>query len=95
MDDLTAPAEPQQDELWLISYDDLTNGDSKVAHCSNTLCTAATPTTLDSTGNVGPYTSVTVGTDGFGLISYWDVTNSDLKVAHCTLTGCPAYAHNR
>jgi hypothetical protein len=34
-------------------------------------------TTLNSTGNVGEYTSVTVGTDGFGLISYNDGTNGD------------------
>ena len=52
-------------------------------------------TTLDSTWFVEEFTSVTVGTDGFGLISYYDGTNGDLKVAHCTLPGCPAYAHNR
>jgi preprotein translocase subunit Sec61beta len=83
------------DGFGLISYWDSTNGDLKVAHCTNLACTAATATTIDSTGNVGGHTSVTVGTDGFGLISYHDATNADLKVAHCTLTGCPAYAHNR
>ena len=39
-------------------------------------------TTLDTTGDVGEYTSVTVGADGLGLISYFDATNADLKVAH-------------
>jgi hypothetical protein len=47
-------------------------------------------TTLDSTGDVGRFTSVTVGTDGFGLISYYDDTNRDLKVAHCTNLACTA-----
>ena len=78
------------DGFGLISYYDGTNADLKVAHCTDTACTAATTTTLDSTGNVGPFTSVTVGTDGFGLISYWDNTNLDLKVAHCTNTACSA-----
>jgi len=35
-------------------------------------------TTLDSTGDVGQFTSVTMGTDGLGLISYHDVTNRTL-----------------
>jgi hypothetical protein len=39
--------------------------------------------TLDSTGDVGQDTAVTVGADGLGLISYHDVTNGNLKVAHC------------
>jgi hypothetical protein len=41
---------------------------------SRACCTAATTTTLDSAGDVGRYTSVIVGTDGFGLISYYDDT---------------------
>jgi len=40
-------------------------------------------TSLDGPGNVGQYTSVTIGADGLGLISYHDVTNRTLKVAHC------------
>ena len=41
-------------------------------------------TTVDSDGDVGTHTSVTVGADGLGLISYYDNTNVDLKVAHCS-----------
>src|SRR6266542_735154 len=37
---------------------------------------------LDSTGTVGLYNAITIGTDGLALISYWDATNGDLKVAH-------------
>ena len=43
-------------------------------------------TTLDSTGDVGEWTSVTIGADGLGLISYY--ANGDLKVAHCNDTAC-------
>jgi hypothetical protein len=76
------------DGLGLISYRDATNDDLKVAHCSNTNCTAATISTLDSTDNVGRYTSITIGADNLGLISYYDFTNEDLKVAHCSNTNC-------
>src|SRR5207247_1116590 len=78
------------DGLALISYYDATNGDLKVAHCSDSACTAATRTTLQSEDNVGQYSSVTIGTDGLGLISYYDATSGDLKVAHCSDLACTA-----
>ena len=76
------------DGLGLISYYDATNGDLKVAHCSDVACISATLTVVDSIGNVGQYSSVTIGTDGLGLISYYDATNGDLKVAHCSDVTC-------
>jgi hypothetical protein len=79
----------------LISYSDETNTALKVAHCSNTNCTTATTTTLDSTDSVGWYTSITIGTDGLGLISYSDNTNSELKVAHCENAFCSPYFRRR
>jgi hypothetical protein len=75
------------DGLGLISYNDGTNGDLRVAHCSDAACTAATRTTLDSAGWVGYNTSLAIGADGLGLISYRDFANS-LKVAHCSNTTC-------
>jgi hypothetical protein len=47
-------------------------------------------TTLDSAGDVGQDTSVTIGADGLGLISYHDVSNRNLKVAHCSDQACTA-----
>jgi len=76
------------DGLALISYYDATNGDLKVAHCSNVACTAASLTTVDSAGIVGQYSSVAIGTDGLALISYYDASNGDLKVAHCSDLAC-------
>ena len=81
--------------LGLISYYDTTNGDLKVAHCSDVTCSSATLATLDSTGNVGEYTSVTIGADGLGLISYYDVGNGNLKVAHCANAFCTPYFRRR
>src|SRR5207244_4865823 len=76
------------DSLALISYYDATNGDLKVAHCSDSACTDATRTTIQSEDNVGQYSSVTIGTDGLGLISYYDATNGNLKVAPCSNSTC-------
>ena len=77
------------DGLPLVSYFDDGNDDLKVAHCGNLLCSASnTITTVDSVGDVGYYTSVTVGADGLPIISYWDGGNADLKVAHCSNRFC-------
>ena len=79
------------DGLALISYHDFTNGDLKVAHCSNVACTAATLSAVDSAGDVGTDASVTIGVDGLGLISYFKYSsNFDLKVAHCSNVVCTA-----
>ena len=45
-------------------------------------------TTIDSGGDVGWYTSITVGADGLPVISSLDGTIDDLKVAHCSNVSC-------
>jgi hypothetical protein len=73
----------------IISYYDITNSALKVAACTTTDCTeTATITTIDSTGNVGKYTSIAIGANGFPVISYYDATNGQLEVAACTTTNC-------
>src|SRR5688572_31033722 len=76
------------DGLALISYYDATNGDLKVAHCSDVACTSATLTTVDSARSVGTYSEVAIATDGVALISYYDATNGDLKVANSSDAIC-------
>jgi predicted regulator of Ras-like GTPase activity (Roadblock/LC7/MglB family) len=77
------------DGLPVISYYDNSNGNLKVAKCPNAACGgAATISTVDSTGDVGQYTSITIGTDGLPVISYFDATNGDLKVAKCANQFC-------
>jgi hypothetical protein len=68
----------------IISYYDGTNEDLKVAACTNPTCTTSTTSTtstFDSTGAVGYFTSIAIGTNGVPIISYYDLSNADLKVA--------------
>jgi predicted regulator of Ras-like GTPase activity (Roadblock/LC7/MglB family) len=78
----------------LISYSDSTDGDLLVAECHDPTCSALAPDIhiADSANNVGPYTSITIGSDGLPIVSYWDLTNSALKVAHCSNVACFAGA---
>jgi hypothetical protein len=73
----------------IISYYDAINDDLKVAACTTTDCSGtATITTIDSTDNVGDFTSIAIGDSGYPVISYYDASNDDLKVAACTTTDC-------
>ena len=60
----------------------------KVAKCTNTSCTNATITTIDSTGNVGYENSIIVGTDGLPFLNYNNSASWDLKVAKCANPSC-------
>jgi hypothetical protein len=65
------------------------NGYLKVAKCGNSACSSGnTITSVDTGGNVGHFTSITIGTDGLPVISYYDGTNSLLKVAKCGNSAC-------
>lgn len=84
----TSIAMGAHDGLPLISYYDLTNGALKVAHCDNQTCSAATVSTIDSTGLAGYTSSIAIGSDGLGVVSYYDAGTSALKVAHCSSVTC-------
>ena len=47
-------------------------------------------TTVDGTGYVGEYSSITIGADGNPIISYFDGVTDDLNVAACTNPTCTA-----
>jgi len=77
------------DNFPIISYHEVAGGNLKLVHCTNIDCSSNnTPVTLDSTGTVGLYTSIAIGTDNFPVISYWDGPSGDLKLVHCTNIDC-------
>jgi len=79
------------DNFPIISYHEVTGGNLKLVHCTNIDCSSNnTPVTLDSTGTVGLYTSIAIGSDNFPVISYFDGPSGDLKLVHCTNTSCSA-----
>ncbi len=66
----------------VISYYDVTNGNLKYAQQSvGSVWLAGNMSAIDSTGNVGQYTSLKTDSSGKAYISYYDVTNGDLKYA--------------
>ena len=72
----------------MISYQDNSTDDLKIAACNNPTCTTSTNTTIESAGMVGYYTSITIGTNGNPIISYFDLTNRELKIAVCNNPTC-------
>jgi len=75
-----------------MSYYDNTTFDLRVARYVGTGgsgCASAAwmCTTIDSTGDVGQFTSIAFDATGTAWISYYDVTNLNLKVAFFTSTG--------
>ena len=72
-----------------ISYEDITNRDLKYATCSSG-CTSASnwnDVSVDTTGNMGTYTSIAIDSNDAVHISYHHTTNDDLKYATCS-SGC-------
>jgi len=83
------------DGLPVLSYQDASNGDLKVAKCANGACSdvcmaGTTCTVVDGPQNVGSGSSMTIGSDGLPIISYRDISTNDLKVAKCGDPACAA-----
>jgi len=67
-------------------------GDLKMAKCGNTACSSWSLATVDSTNDVGRYSSIAIGTDGYPVISYYDASNGALKLAACNSADCTSIA---
>ena len=72
-------------------YGDINSGALHFTKCANAACTAASVfrTLDDSAANdVGTYSSIAIGSDGFPVVSYHDATAGTLKVAKCMDASC-------
>jgi hypothetical protein len=79
----------------VISYSEGTKGSLRVAKCVNAACTGTSVITTvdDPPGHqLGAFTSIDIGADGFPVISYMDDTTSGLKVAKCSNAACTGSA---
>jgi len=85
------------DGVPVVSYYDATNGELKVARCSDPSCSGVSNavSVTNVAADVGQYTSIGIAGDGLPIISYYDVTNGDLKVAKCTNVFCSPYFKRR
>lgn len=72
----------------IISFFDSVNGDLRVAHCTDRACRSSELFTLDQTGIVGEFSSITIRKDGLPVISYYDRSNGNLKLASCLTRSC-------
>ena len=61
--------------------------------CADAACTTGTNQTLETTGNVGYYTSVAIGADGNPVISHRDGSNEDLELYLCADPTCASGAN--
>lgn len=82
------------DGLPVISYQDSgSDADLRVAKCTDVGCAGPIiVTVVDTDGEVGEYSSIAIGSDGYPIISYYDLTNTALKFAKCVDAACASPA---
>lgn len=62
--------------------------DLKILSCGNAACSSGnTESTIDSAGDVGPYSSVAIGSDGLPVVAY-EGNGTGLKAAQCGSADC-------
>ena len=75
----------------IVSYYDGTGLNLKVLHCGNAACSSGNIVgLLNSTGNVGEWTSLAISPAGTLAVSYYDTTNGNLKILRCGNVTCTA-----
>lgn len=72
----------------VISYYFNTDTELKVAKCTAADCSTSGIQILDTTNNVGRYSSIAIGEDGLPFVAYFDETDANLKVAKCGNVNC-------
>ncbi len=73
------------DGFALISHYQATNQDLQMTRCFNQPCTSRTTYTIDSTGNVGNFSSIIVASEAYVVIAHTDLANWDLRVSYFSI----------
>ncbi|MDP2656703.1 MAG: hypothetical protein Q8P11_04025 [bacterium] len=76
-----------------ISYYDVTNTGLKYIVCTDDPCQVRVTTTIVTTGNVGKYSKIVLGSNDMPQISYYDETNGDLMFTQCSNINCGGTAN--
>lgn len=74
----------------VITYYESVVGDLLLLRCNDPACSGGDDlsVTLDSTGDVGPFSSVALDRSGSPVVSYYDLSNGDLRLMRCNDPGC-------
>ena len=84
--------------LPVISYRDASGSSIKVLRCSDWSCSTSASTTITSVSYLagdGPFTSITIGTDGLPIIFYLKTTTTQVAALHCSNGFCTPYVRVR
>lgn len=76
------------DNIPVMIYYDVTNGNLKMAICNNTNCLMPTLRIVDSTGDAGEYHSLKLTKSNIPVMSYTDTSKGTLKLAWCDTLTC-------
>jgi hypothetical protein len=78
------------DGLPVISHRDDTADGLRVTHCGNPQCSDNNVTTLvdNPADDVGRYSSIAIGTDGFAVIAHFNLSALAMRITHCANVAC-------
>lgn len=73
----------------MIAHYDATGADMEYLHCTDINCSGSITTkTIESTGSIGSYYSISKNASGNPVIVYYDASNLRLRLATCNDTDC-------
>jgi len=72
----------------VMSYQDADNGTAVIARCVDTLCSVASINDVAGSSNVGTFTSIVGGPDGYAWVAFYDVAGTSLEFANCENLTC-------
>lgn len=75
----------------VVSYQDYTNQDLRVAACTDPTCENWVTTQMLTTNNDGAFSSMVIGPNGFPIIAHYDSTTTALVAQYCGNARCTIF----